>query len=226
MGTPNWTPALGNVGVFLRSTPLNGDDWLDLVEKRVKLVSPLLNSMTLSTLEKVECLGGRGGDHSLSDEGEGFLIHADEGLSLTTQGIFGYSCRSRQYVKGSGFRKLDAGGVSREDGHLYFWGFTRKGAEWILVRVKWMGIPADNLPGCNSGYEHAVRVDIRRSDLVEICEKAQVPLERIWERIGEEASEWEERQKHLYRRGTELAATFSVEACLARHLKEKTDGRQ
>src|SRR5436305_845108 len=126
--------------MLIPSRKLKPGDWYDLVEARRAVIAPHLDSFTLGKIADVKCLLSQGHYKGLNP----CRYLGEEGFSLDTQGIFGYSKQSKQKYQTGQFAFPDSGPHARghlvHDGHCYVWGLTRKAA-WLLAKVNFRGDP-------------------------------------------------------------------------------------
>ena len=183
------------LGILIRSDELTLEKLYELVEHDAWMVGRFFKQFVLPELQSVQCL--------MLDETPGARPPTtlpgctfEEGLSLTTQGIYDMSWLSRQLQwvgkkritvsQPPEFPKLaqDCSGV------FYAWGFTRD-REWVLVQVAYRA--------CKHGYE-VHHVCVRRSSLAQITQYAGVDAKDVRSRLASVLNRWlDDRRKQLKR---------------------------
>lgn len=180
------------------------EEWCELVEARRCLLRPHLDTFTLSTLGRLECLRREVSfSHSIFVDSPKCESSGGR-FSLDTQGIF-EAPQSSRIVTGRGY-EAPLGCISAPDGVMYAWGLTRK-AEWVIVGVTFVGEPGYK----DRGYERATHVDIEEADLRLILKLCKCHPEAIWLRLGKEICGWSEGRAHLAEIASDLARMVATE---------------
>lgn len=179
----------------LRNTPLSAQEWCQLIEARASSIKPYLDSFTLSTLGKLECLGPSAVfRHSLVKDAPVVSNEGDSSVSLETQGIFVCPESGVQYsgdVSKGYFSS--AAGVSCPGGAKYIWGLTRAGL-WILTGVTFRGTPGSD----GRGYEKAEEVHIRQASIPLILNMTKSRPQEMWNTLGQAVIRWEQDRAKWY----------------------------
>lgn len=166
---------------FVRTTPISEDEWINLLQERVKVIDRLSRFTTFKTLGNVKPLSG-------SPELASCNVKIDEietYPSLDIQGIFETSHKSHTVIPDSGFQ-LGHGGSKCEDGYIYVWGLTRNMC-WILAKIEWKGERGHKE---DHGYQRITSITITPSSAEEIMQTTKVSYEDIWKCLGDEILAW------------------------------------
>lgn len=189
-------PSTKGLELLCRIKPLSDEEWLELVERRRQIITPYLDSFTLSTLGQVEFLHSEAGIHQIRhDSPECFGGQFD----LKTQGIFNTTFMSRIQFPGSVLN--DSGGVQ------YVWGLTRNG-EWIMA-----GVTYNNVRGYKGrGYQRAIRVEIEKTTIPLILSVCKFTCEAVWLTLEHAVLSFEQNRKKLYEDASHLSRMCQIES--------------
>ena len=183
--------------------PYSENSWLGLAEKRRKLIAPHLDTFTLSTLDRVECLR---------------IGMVERRALLTRVPVVGLGTRDMaekvQGIFGCGYEEvLTEGQTSKyRDGYWPIWGLTRDN-RWILAKVFYHYSPPD---GQYRAQQYEKSVEIIEMGLAELCREADREPRVIWEALGSAVNSWRKRREELLKDADDLDRLMAVETLVVK----------
>ena len=196
------------IKTFLRTTGLEKNEWLQLIEDRRQRIKPHLASFTLGTIGEIDCLrGGPGAASTYRIDWSDPARIGDEDYTLKTRGIFFPQPRNRMVrIPDTGF--TDTNGLCLQNGTLFVWGLARDG-HFILAEVAVVGEQSTHAPAY--GRERATVVNIQQAVPATILERSGERPWGMWTKLGGEIQRWARDRESLWRSAQLLADTVARE---------------
>jgi hypothetical protein len=222
-------PQTAGLAILARRNPLNGENWLALLEERRRLIEPHLRSMSLKTLGDLKIVHddvnrGAGNGRRLR---VGAMVKTDWPTDITIE-----------YFQPGPFAGIEAGiysletrGIFADDeifynghyhsefvrshanlpasGHvLYFWGLTRDGV-WISIECV-----TRRFQCLRENRTEVTKVIVTEASPLEICRLCHITLRWLWERLGDATEAWLKHRKQLMEEAETLVTTVRQENTL------------
>lgn len=198
------TPSKTGLEILTSRSPLTADEWLELVEARLRCLKPHLDHLTLTLLGNEECMESEhGGLHTLFFDSP--RVEGDE-ICLSIQGIFRYG-NADKIDRGTPRRGETLG--ERQGGQRVLWGLTRK-ARWLIVRIEYQRQERER--------NRALTVNLRYVTLPELLQGAQVTAKRVWLALGETIRQLTDQRRRHYEATQELAQRVFMEEVIVQSI--------
>lgn len=192
--------------LLVRQQPLTEKEWIELLERRRRLIKPHLNSFTLTELGRFPCLlryiqwvGIREAQHpncGLTAYGTGGKSLED---ALKTQGIFGFDTDSDI---------LTPDRTPMYNCRRFLWGLSRSG-KWMLIEIWFLRGGSPDLP-TDGVYAFKIQT-VPVEDLLTI---QHLQLRDVWLGLGEAVAQWMKKRQELLDDAEELADQVNLEESL------------
>lgn len=201
--------SVSSLQTLVRGAKIDQKTWKLLLDQRLRLIAPHLDSMTLRTLGSIEILrGGRSPlpsypFHSLDEDKPQFdgdltpFLSDVSSTEIAIQGIWDFSLHEGGFLQ----RRLADEGKRRG----YAWGISRRTKSWVLVVV-------DGVPG---EYEVAKNFKVIPAPIETILDVGGFVPAGIWGYLGRCVKQFAEDRYRLHQKAEELARIVSVEESVA-----------